>query len=197
VVRDLDAHSWVEVWYDDVGWETFDPTPAAAPPRAQPNEGGSSSGGASGQVPAQLGGDLPADPGRRGLAEQPGPPWGWIALAAVAGIALLVGLGVALRRRRRRAATPPAARALEELERALRRARRHPGPGTTLSALESLFARSPTAAGYVRSVRELRYGGRPGAPTPAQRRGLRNELGRGNGPFGRLRAWWALPPRAP
>ena len=83
---------------------------------------------------------------------------------------------------------------LDELERALRRTRRHPGAGTTLRGLEQLFARSPAAAGYVRAVRELRYGGRPAAPTGAQRRGLRAELARGGGLVGRLRAWWALPP---
>ena len=27
VVRDLDAHSWVEAWFPDYGWVTFDPTP--------------------------------------------------------------------------------------------------------------------------------------------------------------------------
>jgi len=35
----------------------------------------------------------------------------------------------------------------------------------------------------------------PGHPTRAQRRGLRSELGRGGGILGRIRAWWALPPR--
>jgi transglutaminase-like putative cysteine protease len=29
VVRDSDAHSWVEVWLPEAGWRTFDPTPAA------------------------------------------------------------------------------------------------------------------------------------------------------------------------
>jgi hypothetical protein len=98
--------------------------------------------------------------------------------------------------RRRRAGTPPAAVVLDELERALRRTRRHPGAGTTLRGLEERFARSPAAAGYVRAVRDLRYGGRPVAPTTAQRRGLRLELARGGGLAGRLRAWWALPPWA-
>ena len=91
--------------------------------------------------------------------------------------------------------TPPPAVVLAELERALRRTRRHPGPGATLQSLEQRFARSPAAAGYVRAVSELRYGGGRGAPTPAQRRGLRAELSRGAGLAGRLRAWWALPPR--
>ena len=98
------------------------------------------------------------------------------------------------------AASPSAAAArraapLPELERALRRARRPPAPGATLQALEDSFARSPAAAAYVRALREQRYGGRGGEPTLAQRRGLRSELGRGGGPIGRLRAWWALPPR--
>ncbi|HET8923271.1 MAG TPA: transglutaminaseTgpA domain-containing protein [Candidatus Acidoferrum sp.] len=31
VVRASDAHSWVEVYFPENGWQTFDPTPAAAP----------------------------------------------------------------------------------------------------------------------------------------------------------------------
>jgi transglutaminase-like putative cysteine protease len=215
VVRDLDAHSWVEVWYGGIGWETFDPTPADAPPRSQPNEGDEGTGGAgslgapslgggppgppgppAGALGApSLGGDRPADPGRRAVAEEEGTAWGWIALAAVGGLVLAAAMLVLGLRRRRRAGTPPAAAALDELERALRRSRRHPGPGTTLRSLEDRFARSPAAAGYVRAVRELRYEAGPGPPTKAQRRGLRSELGRGSGLAGRLRAWWALPPR--
>ena len=34
-VRDLDAHSWVEVYFNGIGWVTFDPTPAAAPAETQ------------------------------------------------------------------------------------------------------------------------------------------------------------------
>jgi protein-glutamine gamma-glutamyltransferase len=196
VVRDLDAHSWVEVWYRGIGWVTFDPTPADAPPRSQPDEAdGSPSAGASAGAPS-LGGDLPSDPGRRGAAAEEGTSWVPIALAALAAVALAGGGALLWLRRRRRAGTPPAAVAVAELERALRRSGRPPGPGTTLRALEERFARSPAAVGYVRAVRDLRYGGRPGAPTPAQRRGLRAELARGMGFAGRLRALWALPPRA-
>jgi transglutaminase-like putative cysteine protease len=31
IVRDTDAHSWVEAWFDDYGWVTFDPTPRRDP----------------------------------------------------------------------------------------------------------------------------------------------------------------------
>ncbi len=195
VVRDLDAHSWVEVWYRDIGWVTFDPTPAAAPARSQPDEASESGGTGASVGPPSLGGDLPSDPGRRAPAVEAGPPWGLYVALAVLVVALGVAGYVLWRRRRRRSGTPPPALAVAELERALRRSRRHPGPGTTLNSLEQRFSRSPAAVGYVRAVRELRYGGRPVAPTPAQRRGLRSELARGMGLAGRLRAWWALPPR--
>src|SRR3712207_7173485 len=35
VVRDTDAHAWVEAWFDRFGWVTFDPTPDATPARSQ------------------------------------------------------------------------------------------------------------------------------------------------------------------
>ena len=35
IVRDTDAHAWVEVWFDRYGWVTFDPTPDATPARSQ------------------------------------------------------------------------------------------------------------------------------------------------------------------
>src|SRR4051795_309204 len=59
VVRDLDAHSWVEVWYSGIGWVTFDPTPAAAPPRNQPDEA-TGTGPTAGAPRAPL---LPGDKG--------------------------------------------------------------------------------------------------------------------------------------
>ena len=34
-VRDLDAHSWVEVWFTGIGWVPFDPTPSLAPASSQ------------------------------------------------------------------------------------------------------------------------------------------------------------------
>ena len=183
VVRDLDAHSWVEAWFPQYGWVTFDPTPSAAPPRSQSSDRGNA---AIGDAP-DLGGAA-LDP-RSGLAAQDTTPWEVYAGLGVLAALLLAGGVFAFRRRGRRPAPLP------ELERALRRTRRTPGPGATLQGLEASFARSPDAAGYVRALRDQRYGGRDEAPTSAQRRGLRSELGRGGGLLGRLRAWWALPPR--
>ena len=82
-----------------------------------------------------------------------------------------------------------------ELERALARTRRMPGPAATLSTVEALFARAPAAAGYVRALREQRYAGHGPRPTTSGRRAVRAELARGSGLAGRLRAWWALPPK--
>lgn len=48
VVRQLHAHSWVEVWFPDDGWVVFDPTPS------------SSGGGVQGQAQLSFGGRLRA-----------------------------------------------------------------------------------------------------------------------------------------
>jgi transglutaminase-like putative cysteine protease len=186
VVRDLDAHSWVEAWFPDIGWVTFDPTPSAAPPRSQSDD---RSTPAIGDAP-RFGGGSALDQ-RAGKAAQARTRWELIVGGGAAALLLLVAAILAFRRR------GPHAAPLPELERALRRARRDPTPGATLQALEDAFARSPAAAAYVRTLRDQRYGGRGGEPTRAQRRGLRSELGRGGGLIGRLRAWWALPPRPP
>jgi hypothetical protein len=163
---------------------TYDPTPSAAPPRSQSNERGNA---AIGDAP-DLGGAGGADP-RTGLAAEEGPPWELYIGLGLLGVLLLTGGAYAYLHRSGRPGPLP------ELERALRRTRRNPGPGATLQALESSFARSPDAAGYVRALRDQRYSGRGDPPTIRQRRGLRAELARDGGPLGRLRAWWALPPR--
>ncbi len=190
VVRDFDAHSWVEAYYPGYGWVTFDPTPAASPARSQPADAISTTGGLTGSGPStpadavsERGGGVPIAAESR--------PWWHYGLAAIA-LAGLVAAAVAGLRRWRRGAPP----ALSELERALKRTRRQPAPGTTLHALERTFQQhTPAAAGYVKALRESRYRDEPAQPTRAQRRGLRSELGRGGGVTGRLRAWWALPPR--
>jgi hypothetical protein len=86
---------------------------------------------------------------------------------------------------------------LIELERALRRSGRPAGDGVTLVELERRFESSEGAAGYVRAIRLERFSGAGARPTREQRRALRAQLAAGGGIAGRLRALWALPPRAP
>jgi hypothetical protein len=47
----------------------------------------------------------------------------------------------------------------------------------------------------VRAIRASRYSPHPVPPTNVQRKALRRELASGQGFFGRLRTFWALPPR--
>jgi hypothetical protein len=198
VVRDIDAHSWVEAYFPGYGWITFDPTPSAAPARSQ-----------------LINLDLPrldAPPGagdqpQRGDAPEPGPqaanPAGsgdggsvpvrmLLIVLALAGIA---GLALARGRRFRPPGPVPADIHLAELERALRRTGRPAPPGATLAELEARLRLDGDAAGYLRSLRERRYGYARATPTAHQRRALRRALAHGLGPAGRVRALWALPPR--
>jgi transglutaminase superfamily protein len=200
VVRDLDAHSWVEVWFPKYGWVTFDPTPAASPARSQlinldlPNA----------TAPVGQGGQTPG----RGDAPEPGPKVGGggggshgglgvgTILALMAGAGTLGGLGTlgAKRWRRRHREAPGGDPDLEELRRALRRTGRPLAGGTTLARLEDRFRSDAGAAGYLRALRSRRFGFTAGAPA-GTRRDLRRALAQGLGLTGRLRALWALPPR--
>jgi transglutaminase-like putative cysteine protease len=196
VVRDLDAHAWVEAYFPSYGWVTFDPTPAIAPARSQVDEGeGGDLGGDAGAGAAGAG-DRPGD----GIGDEAAPnaqddgmdPATLAALAALAA-ALLAGVVVALVRRGR---VPGGVLGEEvaELQRALHRSGRTPATSATLTQIESLLGGSPAAREYVRAVRRQRFAGAQAGPTAAERRALRHELARGLGLRGRLRAWWALPP---
>ncbi len=203
VVRDLDAHSWVEVYIPRQGWVAFDPTPAAAPPRSQlvdleddpaavePESGGGDAGAEAGDRTGDAGiGDAAA------AAEPDGGGPGTTTIVAIAVGVLGAGAGgLALLARRRRRDPSPEAPELAELLRALRRTGRAPAAAVTLADLERGFADVPAAADYVRAVRGRRYAGTVTPPVPAQRRALRTALASGLGPAGRVRAWWALPPR--
>jgi protein-glutamine gamma-glutamyltransferase len=201
VVRDLDAHSWVEVYFPHIGWVPFDPTPASAPPASQSSladgdpsfSAPSPDKGAAGKGDAVRGASAAAAGGGGGGAS----PLGIIGALAAAGLATCAG--VAVRRQRTRGGDADAELpALAELRRALQRSGRSVAPGTTLRALEQRFAGSPEAEAYLRALRLERYAAEPpGAPTGAGRAALRRELGSGLGLRGRLRAWWALPPRRP
>jgi len=197
VVRDDDAHSWVEAYFPGIGWETFDPTPAASPARSQLSDVGPSGPTQAAQRPNfGLGqaGDRPTlagDPRAR-LAARKGTNWTLIATLGV--LALLLLAAAVIVGRRGRLPGGPLAPEVAELQRALHRTGRTPPPATTLSALERTLGGSDAALGYLRAVRAHRYGGAPRGPTTAHRRALRRELASGLGFAGRLRAWWAVPP---
>jgi hypothetical protein len=219
IVRDTDAHAWVEAWFDELGWVTFDPTPDSTPARSQiaalenpapsaPAGDAAVPGGGEvgGEASGQRGGDLRPDllfdvqsggapDGAAGADDGGMAWWAWALLAACAA----AGVGVAaavVRRRRGKGTLTPLDRAVAELEAALRRAGRPLPTGTTLRQLERSLGASAEVTAYLRALSASRYGAAPPrAPTGAERRALRQALAQGLGLSGRLRAWWALPPR--
>jgi hypothetical protein len=202
-VRDLDAHSWVEVYFHGIGWVTFDPTPPATPastqaaglaPAASPagaiNE---RRDGAAASERAAEGASSPAAETDQGLSA-----WLLLPVLALAGAALAVYLVV--RRGRRLTPTELAAAQLAELGRALARLDWEMPAGTTLLGLERRLGRTagPAAARYAAALRAHRYDPRsPVAPSLRQRRELRRDLTAGSGLRGRLRGLIAIPPGGP
>src|SRR3954452_1918503 len=69
-VRDLDAHSWVEVYFNGIGWVTFDPTPAASPAELQAADVATSSRNSSAVTGARAG--VAAELRGRSAARAPG-----------------------------------------------------------------------------------------------------------------------------
>ena len=192
VVRDTDAHSWVEAWFPGYGWVSFNPTPSAPTTLPKGLAGASTLRGSRALEGKEHAGQTAAAPGRlhHGGSSLP--------IVVLVGIVLVIGLGggaVALRLRTGGKEPPSSDELLAELERALRRSSFELTPATTLAELERRFRRSPGAAEYVRAVGRARYAAVADPPTPGQRRALRGQLAEGRGRLGRLRAIWALPPR--
>ena len=202
-VRDLDAHSWVEVYFGGIGWVPFDPTPSLSPAAAQASDArlasasrGGSDGGDTGGVER---GGADADLAGAGVREEEGSPWLAIALLLSVPLWLVGGIwatAVIRSRRARRAGGDPDVR---ELVWALDRLGHPVAPGTTLLALERRLESiaGPAAARHVRALRERRYApaGAAARPPGLDRGGLRRALTRGRGPVARLKALLALPPR--
>jgi len=206
-VRDLDAHSWVEVFYPTIGWVTYDPTPTASPAvtagqGAEARDRNGSAFSAPGGAGAGAS-DRSLEPGGgAGGQESEALGAGTLALAVLALLVGSAGVLVALRVRRSRGLTPGerSEAGLRELERALPRLGWRLAPGSTLLEVERRLrsAAGPTAAGYVASLRDGRFSSRAATPPDGgQRRALRRELTAAGGLRTRLRGFLALPPGGP
>ena len=218
IVRDTDAHSWVEAWFEGYGWITLDPTPSDTPARSQiasiaaPTTAEDAAGNP--EADPNAGGDTPADRRAAGSREElfnqlrgggasateddaAATEGSSLPLWPLVPVALLLAACGALWivRRRRLLPDDPLERAILELETALRRSGRPAPAGMTLRQLERRLGLSGDAAGYLRAVSAGRYAPRPAQPTRQQRAALRRELAAGQGLAGRLRTLWALPPK--
>jgi protein-glutamine gamma-glutamyltransferase len=207
-VRDLDAHSWVEVYFNGIGWVPFDPTPIRAPAQSQSSGllATSAARGDAGEVTGPRPG-VAAERSQRGagglLEEDDGPGWllRVLALLVLAALAAAVAT-VVLRIRARRGLTPEqlAEAQLAELRRALAQLDWDVPAATTLLGLERRLGRAagPASARYAAGLRAHRYDPRaPSAPGPSDRRALRRELSSRAGLVGRLRGLLAIPPGGP
>jgi hypothetical protein len=202
-VRDLDAHSWVEVYFNGIGWVTFDPTPAAAPAEAQAadiNPTSSTGGAVNGSRNGLAAPDPKAGAGGAAADGSDGGASGWLLVPVL----LLAAAGVLawrlVRRVRRMGAAELAEAQLAELRRALAWLDWDVPANTTLLALEGRLGRAagPAAARYAAALRAYRYDPRsPGAPSLRERRALRRDLTARTGLRGRLVGLAAIPPGGP
>ena len=206
-VRDLDAHSWVEVWFTGIGWVPFDPTPAAAPAESQSSASATSAAaadagevrvGGAGVAPERVAGGA-ATGDRRGRRRQHAAG----RRAAAPRRRSWRGASWSCSRRVSRVhALGPSERAevqLRELRRALIRLGWDLPATTTLLGLERRLGRfaGPHSAAYAEALRASRYDPRkPPGPSLSERRAVRRELTRGN-LRDRLRGLLAIPPGAP
>ena len=204
-VRDLDAHSWVEVWFTGIGWIPFDPTPARSPAQSQSSALAASAAAAdAGEVKLSRQGAAAGEhvPGKGSAGEGDG---NWILPAVLLLLVVLpLGLGavmIGLRVARLRLLSPDevAEVQLSELRRALVRLGWELPESTTLLGLERRLGRlaGPRSMAYAVALRANRYDPRaPAGPSLQERRALRRELSRG-GFVERVRGLLAIPPGAP
>ena len=210
-VTDLDAHSWVEVYFRGIGWVPFDPTPSAAPAASRPVASGVSAALPEHASNAPIHSVKQGRHGKRIAAAAPPkrsgggggvPPLLIGAGIMAAALGLLLAGSWVMRSRRTRSLGPDAlADALShELAQGLGRLRRLPPPGETLLSIERGMRTlsGERVAAYAARLRSSRFApGSPPPPSPEERRAVRRALGSGHGLRGRLRALAAFPPGGP
>jgi protein-glutamine gamma-glutamyltransferase len=209
-VTDLDAHSWVEVYFTGIGWVPFDPTPGVAPANSQAAPGDLTAAPSRGLLDLGNFRRQRATPDQTQGAGAPSPAGdesdGGPAAIVLAGLAVL-GVGAAgsatALRRRRFAGLPPAvalSAQADEIRGALPRAGLRVPPGATALAMERRLRRAarPRAAAYLAKLGDARYApGSNGGPTLRERRAVRRELRRGRPIRDRLRGLLTMPPGGP
>jgi protein-glutamine gamma-glutamyltransferase len=192
VVRDLDAHAWIEVWFERIGWVPFDPTPAQAPASSQAasfapfSEVASAARGDNRdrRPPKRENSTLGRAGGGAGAKASAGggTPWGWIVTGfIVTQLALAAVVVTLIRMRARRKPLPPPSGdpEVDHLIRLLGRLGLEIPRGATLLDLEQRLRRlgGDDAAGYAQRLRRRRFGsGDEPPPGRAERRRLRQVL---------------------
>jgi transglutaminase-like putative cysteine protease len=163
-VRDLDAHAWIEVYFQGYGWVAFNPTPPAA----------------GAEIPSQLDPLAPAPAATRGGPGGPGGPRGPGGLA-VGAILALATAGVWLVRRRTRGRPAQLGHLLEDL---VHRIGGRVQPSSTLAELGVELARliGPHTATLAAQAERARFAADAMVPTTRPRiqlaRALASDLGR-------------------
>jgi protein-glutamine gamma-glutamyltransferase len=205
VVRAVDAHSWVEVFFSGVGWIPFDPTPprVAGTPQYPLFTSARAARVTQMQAIAATVGGPPAVPAHRPRS-RPRRAVGAIKVGmwAAATVVLLALAALGMRwvagwTRLRRSLDGDGELATRELVQALGRLGYTLPAPVTLTRIEAIVDVHGGEDGvrYVRRLRDRRYGPRTDVSvTLAQRRRLRRSI---TGPLGldaRLKGLWALPP---
>jgi hypothetical protein len=162
-VRDVDAHAWIEVYFQGIGWVAFNPTPPAA----------------QATIPRQLDPLAPATTSSGSHDDHAGPEGlDWLTVGAI--LAALASAGLLVARRRICRGPVPLGPLLEGL---VRRTGGHLQPSSTLAELGVELARlvGPQTAALAAQTERARFAPDPTAPTPHPRiqlaRALASDLG--------------------
>jgi protein-glutamine gamma-glutamyltransferase len=173
-VRDLDAHEWIEVYFQGYGWVPFNPTPAADP--------ASIASGLDPLRPPTL-----AKRDSRGLADPRG-----LAFLAVLGALAVAAVWIVRRHRSRR----DHGRLPRSLERVAARAGGLLEPSTTLGQLGAILARiGPRTAALAAELERARFASDSPAATGLSRMRLALALVNDLGPLHALLVWAPVPRR--